>query len=196
MSESLFYAGIGLSIFFILIIMLCVYKFFCNSNNSTLYTASQDEKIRNSSIVNFFSENQDFSNQNAQNINGSFNKSNITVENIDLLLNLVSVKDESEQGLPKDLMNLLRKKIRVCTEDDLRNSDNTTENIKNLSSSFSMNTDPHIKSKSSCMFCLENLNMGEKIIYLPQCQHLLHANCFEDWFKNKSYCPLCKQNFL
>ena len=44
--------------------------------------------------------------------------------------------------------------------------------------------------QKNCSICLENFEVGEKIIYLP-CFHYYHAQCIEKWVKNSDKCPLC-----
>ena len=44
--------------------------------------------------------------------------------------------------------------------------------------------------QKKCSICLEDFNIGEKIIYLP-CFHYYHAKCIETWVKNSDKCPLC-----
>ena len=44
--------------------------------------------------------------------------------------------------------------------------------------------------QKKCSICLENFEVGAKIIYLP-CFHYYHANCIETWVKNSDKCPLC-----
>ena len=41
-----------------------------------------------------------------------------------------------------------------------------------------------------CSICLEDFEVGTKIIYLP-CFHYYHAECIETWVKNSDKCPLC-----
>ena len=44
--------------------------------------------------------------------------------------------------------------------------------------------------QKKCSICLEDFEVGSKIIYLP-CFHYYHANCIETWVKNSDKCPLC-----
>ena len=44
--------------------------------------------------------------------------------------------------------------------------------------------------QKKCSICLEDFEVGNKIIYLP-CFHYYHAGCIETWVKNSDKCPLC-----
>ena len=44
--------------------------------------------------------------------------------------------------------------------------------------------------QKKCSICLEDFEIGCKIIYLP-CFHYYHAKCIETWVKNSDKCPLC-----
>merc|ERR1711959_691895 len=43
-----------------------------------------------------------------------------------------------------------------------------------------------------CSICLEQYEKDERIRFLP-CGHHFHANCADEWLKEKQCCPLCKQ---
>ena len=44
--------------------------------------------------------------------------------------------------------------------------------------------------QKKCSICLEDFEVGTKIIYLP-CFHYYHSECIENWTKNSDKCPLC-----
>ena len=44
--------------------------------------------------------------------------------------------------------------------------------------------------QKKCSICLEDFEVGTKIIYLP-CFHYYHAKCIENWVKESDKCPLC-----
>ena len=46
------------------------------------------------------------------------------------------------------------------------------------------------REQKKCSICLEDFEVGTKIIYLP-CFHYYHAQCIETWVKNSDKCPLC-----
>ena len=118
---------------------------------------------------------------------------------INALLNLLAVKEEGETGLGEENLELIRRKVKIFTHEDFTSinvHNNTTSNIENLSKSFCLNNDENIRTKPSCMYCLENINIGDRVIYLPVCKHLFHENCCVEWFSKKSLCPICKKHPL
>jgi len=47
---------------------------------------------------------------------------------------------------------------------------------------------------SSCSICLEEFEVGEKLLKLP-CNHYFHPNCIKPWLTERQpTCPLCKAN--
>eukprot|EP00826_Nyctotherus_ovalis_P062428 TRINITY_DN9029_c0_g1_i6.p1 TRINITY_DN9029_c0_g1~~TRINITY_DN9029_c0_g1_i6.p1 ORF type:complete len:117 (+),score=32.80 TRINITY_DN9029_c0_g1_i6:278-628(+) len=46
----------------------------------------------------------------------------------------------------------------------------------------------------SCPICLNNLN-SQEFIKTP-CGHIYHLFCLEEWMKEKSECPSCRQQLL
>lgn len=118
-------------------------------------------------------------------------------DHINALLNLLTVKEVGDSGLKEDEMYLLKKKSKIFTHNDMQEGNasfNTTGHIEHLSKSFCMNNDLNIRNKPSCMFCLENVNIGDRVIYLESCKHLFHETCCCEWFTAKSYCPICKKS--
>ena len=115
---------------------------------------------------------------------------------INALLNLLAVKETNDSGLNEAEIEILKNNVKIFTHEDF-NSDNmsfnTTGNIENLSKSFCLNNDINIRNKPSCMYCLENLNIGDRVIYLNSCKHLFHETCCIDWFSKKRFCPSCKK---
>jgi len=49
----------------------------------------------------------------------------------------------------------------------------------------------------SCSICRDNLKKNEFIRTLPQCEHIFHKKCVDNWFytSQKYECPLCRNNF-
>ena len=44
---------------------------------------------------------------------------------------------------------------------------------------------------NNCIICFENFKENEMILKL-NCFHIFHKNCIENWLKNYSICPICK----
>ena len=42
-----------------------------------------------------------------------------------------------------------------------------------------------------CPICLENYGKNKKLIKL-NCGHIIHSECWNQWKKHKSSCPLCR----
>jgi E3 ubiquitin-protein ligase SDIR1 len=45
--------------------------------------------------------------------------------------------------------------------------------------------------KEPCVICLNNLNSGDKVYFLP-CIHCFHISCLQEWVKKSKTCPNCK----
>jgi len=198
----------------------------CNVPNSQLTTNNAYEEIssRNSSVDKIFNEfqnsviikptdslNTSTENQNEkkapkiiQNRRQIVNSLSVLEEgmkktkHINALLNLLAIKEIGEVELKEHELDLLKNRVKIFTHEDFKsdNLNNTTSNIENLSQSFCLNNDEKIRNKPSCMYCLENLNIGDKVIYLNVCIHVFHECCCLDWFSKKSYCPICRKHPL
>ncbi|MED6143327.1 hypothetical protein PIB30_005245 [Stylosanthes scabra] len=48
---------------------------------------------------------------------------------------------------------------------------------------------------SNCAICLNDFSDGEKIRFLPKCNHGFHVACIDKWLLSHSSCPTCR-NFL
>tara|TARA_B100000989_G_C19342252_1_gene385483 strand:+ start:55 stop:471 length:417 start_codon:yes stop_codon:yes gene_type:complete len=51
--------------------------------------------------------------------------------------------------------------------------------------------------KCECSICKENFKCNEFYRGLPECNHLFHKKCIDQWFfKSQKYeCPYCRNNF-
>ena len=56
----------------------------------------------------------------------------------------------------------------------------------------------HISDKnsitSSCPCCYENFELGEEVCQL-HCTHIFHENCITLWFRKKTNCPICREEY-
>ncbi|KAK7354768.1 hypothetical protein VNO80_20252 [Phaseolus coccineus] len=50
-------------------------------------------------------------------------------------------------------------------------------------------------SPSNCAICLSEFSDGDKIRFLPNCNHRFHVHCIDKWLLSHSSCPTCR-NFL
>ena len=44
----------------------------------------------------------------------------------------------------------------------------------------------------TCSICLENFNINNKCIKIPECQHIFHKDCIYKWFDKNKTCPICR----
>ncbi len=64
-----------------------------------------------------------------------------------------------------------------------------------LSSRKLLNIDKLSPEKKTCIICLENFKVSDKIINLS-CFHMFHNNCIRTWLNDNNYCPLCKNKII
>ncbi|GKV51787.1 hypothetical protein SLEP1_g58412 [Rubroshorea leprosula] len=48
--------------------------------------------------------------------------------------------------------------------------------------------------ETDCSICLVKFEDGDKVKVLPQCQHLYHSECVDQWLSTESSCPLCRSS--
>jgi len=65
---------------------------------------------------------------------------------------------------------------------------------KFLKENFKIPFDSNIMESHSCSICLVNFDEGENIIMLPECKHVYHDTCLDQWLKINSACPYCRFN--
>lgn len=49
------------------------------------------------------------------------------------------------------------------------------------------------RKEGLCVVCLEHFEEGQDVVYWPQCRHVFHKNCIENWIRRKRTCPTCKR---
>ncbi|XLU53359.1 hypothetical protein S245_048007 [Arachis hypogaea] len=91
----------------------------------------------------------------------------------------------------------LKKKEMVSLPTSIYNSNSHNNNNNNSnSSSTSSNSGSSPSSGSpSCAICLADFSDGDKIRFLPKCNHRFHVACIDKWLLSHSSCPTCR-NFL
>ncbi|KAE8659839.1 Calcium-dependent protein kinase 29 [Hibiscus syriacus] len=77
------------------------------------------------------------------------------------------------EGLPKDSIAKIPK-MRI-TEDNVWDS---------------------FRNRISCSICLEDFTPGEIFHSLPQCRHMFHNSCIQQWLVDHKYCPLCRRQLV
>jgi hypothetical protein len=62
---------------------------------------------------------------------------------------------------------------------------------------FSFLYNPHqdFITESSCCICFRDYYDGVMMQMLP-CDHIIHFNCFQDWYHKSPTCPLCRTDFI
>lgn len=45
-----------------------------------------------------------------------------------------------------------------------------------------MTSDTHL-DENECSICQENLEIGQEIVFLPECSHSFHNECLQRWFR-------------
>ena len=74
----------------------------------------------------------------------------------------------------------------------IQNPKRTISNLREIFGEIKLTNSILDKNEQKkCSICLEDFEVGTKIIYLP-CFHFYHSKCIEQWVKNSDKCPLCK----
>ncbi|XP_021719703.1 NEP1-interacting protein-like 1 isoform X2 [Chenopodium quinoa] len=47
-----------------------------------------------------------------------------------------------------------------------------------------------------CTICLQGIEEGERARKLPNCQHLFHMMCIDEWLIRSTSCPVCRKNVV
>jgi hypothetical protein len=45
---------------------------------------------------------------------------------------------------------------------------------------------------TTCAVCLADYADGDELRRLPGCRHAFHQRCVDDWFRQRTSCPLCR----
>ncbi|MBA0750352.1 hypothetical protein Gogos_001766, partial [Gossypium gossypioides] len=49
---------------------------------------------------------------------------------------------------------------------------------------------------SECLICLSEFTAGERLRFLPKCNHGFHVRCVDKWLKSHTSCPKCRHCLL
>ncbi|RZR70887.1 hypothetical protein BHM03_00002088 [Ensete ventricosum] len=53
------------------------------------------------------------------------------------------------------------------------------------------------KETASCRICLDELMGGQAVRVMPQCGHVYHRACIDEWLAARSdFCPLCRRRVI
>lgn len=55
-----------------------------------------------------------------------------------------------------------------------------------------LNTSKSEESDIMCSICYLNFKKTDQVIYLPECTHVFHSPCIQQWLKEHTTCPLCR----
>lgn len=50
------------------------------------------------------------------------------------------------------------------------------------------------KGELSCAVCVSEFEDGERLRWLPKCDHVFHPECIDLWLASHSTCPICRAN--
>jgi len=65
---------------------------------------------------------------------------------------------------------------------------------KFLKENFKIPFNSNIMETNHCSICLVNFDEGEDLIMLPECKHVYHDTCLDQWLRINSACPYCRFN--
>jgi hypothetical protein len=81
-------------------------------------------------------------------------------------------------------------KLRPVAENDLKGIESEELSVEKL---VKLKEESGGDSMSvQCCCCMEDLEIGEKIVKLPECNHSFHAECLFKWFRMQNWCPICR----
>eukprot|EP01017_Pseudomicrothorax_dubius_P005957 TRINITY_DN11628_c0_g1_i2.p1 TRINITY_DN11628_c0_g1~~TRINITY_DN11628_c0_g1_i2.p1 ORF type:complete len:133 (+),score=15.07 TRINITY_DN11628_c0_g1_i2:80-478(+) len=50
------------------------------------------------------------------------------------------------------------------------------------------------ETRTTCLICMENFSGDHEIIELPECHHVFHAKCAQEWLQRNATCPYCRND--
>lgn len=102
------------------------------------------------------------------------------------------VNDDIENGQEPESGDI----AQSTSTDNIRNSLHQLSSIHNENFEIYDNNDDTDNDHyhEECLICCEEYIADEIVVLLPQCRHMYHAPCLEQWFiyKKSNLCPLCK----
>jgi len=51
-----------------------------------------------------------------------------------------------------------------------------------------------LQKHPECTICMKKYKAGSQVKMLPQCLHIFHAKCIDQWFRLKGTCPVDREN--
>lgn len=77
----------------------------------------------------------------------------------------------------------------LSTDSTIRSS-YSREDLQQLLPHLCYMESPH--TSIDCAICLESVEDGDFCRELPDCKHLFHANCIDNWLTKVPNCPICR----
>ena len=51
-----------------------------------------------------------------------------------------------------------------------------------------------LEKYDECPICYEKFKVDNLIRLLPNCKHIFHRNCIDQWLEIRGMCPFCKES--
>ena len=80
-----------------------------------------------------------------------------------------------------------RQQRRSISRDGDSSSGYSPDELKTLPKS-------RFRGSEICAICLDNLSEGEICRVLPDCKHIFHLNCVDQWLSKVPACPVCRRS--
>ena len=114
-------------------------------------------------------------------------------ENIKIVKTEIEQHEENIEKVEKEIKEInIKISFIFGLSDSLQNINNNHDENRILNNLEEVEFNEQFKNKEEikCTICLENISIGDKIIYLP-CVHLFHSSCIKNWIRIKNQCPIC-----
>lgn len=53
-----------------------------------------------------------------------------------------------------------------------------------------------VLEEKECSICQEDMDIGNEIVFMPDCRHCFHDECVKRWFTLQSWCPVCRTQII
>ncbi|KAH0464698.1 hypothetical protein IEQ34_004801 [Dendrobium chrysotoxum] len=79
-------------------------------------------------------------------------------------------------------------------------NDATLKTLPQLTYAEAKNLDPRVAAIGCCSICLVNYEEeedGDEVLrLLPECGHLFHMRCVDQWLRRQATCPVCRSSTM
>ena len=66
---------------------------------------------------------------------------------------------------------------------------NRLQNLLNQEKSFEQISHEYNNINSGCSICFDEFDKDTLCIILPECEHVFHRDCIEEWLRDHPNCP-------